>query len=143
MLKQIKGDILNINRGIILHQVNCCKVVGGLAGALNRKFPKAFEVYFKDPTRKESRLGQFLIGKHDGVHIAHIFGQFYPGKNTDMKAVKDSLELLSVYLGVALKDDAILYAPFKIGCGLGGGDWSEYEPLLESIFPQLTIVNNE
>lgn len=38
----IKGDLLKITEGIIFHQVNCMGLTGGLAGALRRKFPKAF-----------------------------------------------------------------------------------------------------
>jgi len=135
-MKIIKGDILEIKSGIILHQVNCQKVCGGLAGALNRKFPEAFKVYFSDPRFSNERLGTCLVGQQsEGFFVFHLFGQFYPGPNTDLAAVEMSLKDLPKW-----SDGCEMFAPYQMGCGLGGGNWREYSALLEKFIPQLTIV---
>lgn len=150
MLKQINGDLLKIESGIILHQVNCIGATGGLAGALKRKWPDAFKSYRAHC--HPDAIGDVVVGvasynnDEEGsfkLLIAHVFGQYYPGPNTDLAAVKSALYKLARQLKRDEFKDVPVYAPFKMGCGLGGGDWSEYEPLIEQFLPQTIIVNNE
>lgn len=150
MLKQIKGDLLKIESGVILHQVNAIGATGGLAGALRRKWPGAFRSYYA--RCRLDAIGDVVLGIAEyqddekekwKLLIAHVFGQYYPGPNTDMGAVAHALQKLSRQLERAEFKDVPVYAPFKMGCGLGGGDWSEYEPLLERFLPNLIVVNKE
>jgi O-acetyl-ADP-ribose deacetylase (regulator of RNase III) len=135
-MKIIQGDILNVRRGIIVHQVNCRKACGGLAGALSRQFPEAFEVYFI--VACPDFLGNLILG-HDkeDLYIGHLFGQDLPGANTDLKAVEKALKNSRKTL---LDTELPLYAPFQMGCGLGGGDWKLYSALLGKYLPTLTII---
>ncbi len=141
----ITGDLLTIERGILLHQTNCLGVTGGLAGALRRKYPHAFDPYFAACERDESPAGQMVIGEvTPQLFIAHIFGQLEPGANTDLSLVSCALENLAAQLAASLPlQELPCYAPYLMGCGLGGGRWEKYLPLLENYFPQLTIVKLE
>lgn len=136
-MKIIQGDLLDIKQGIILHQVNCMKVCGGLAGALHRQFNKAFDVYFDDTRPERERLGTVRIGEeNEQLSIVHVFGQYAPGANTDLIAVEQALSRIPDWL-IKEKD---LFAPYLMGCGLGGGDWKQYSALLDKYLPNLTIV---
>lgn len=138
-MKIIQGDILDVRSGVILHQVNCRKVCGGLAGALRRKFPIAFEVYFDDSRTELERLGTILIGEQfPELSIVHLYGQFNPGANTDLIVVEKALKRIPSWL--IEENQLTLYAPFQMGCGLGGGDWKLYSALLEKYLPTLTVI---
>jgi hypothetical protein len=138
-MKIIIGDILKVKRGIILHQVNCIGATGGLAGALRRQFPSAFFGYLSlcESRRHnpESLLGTSLLSELAGaVQILHVFGQTYPGPNTCLPAVRKALGFCDTL------QSAPIYAPYKMGCGLGGGDWKEYSKILEELVPDITII---
>lgn len=142
-MKTIFGDLLTIPLGIICHQTNCRGVAGGLAGALNGKYPKQFEIYFRECARMGDKLaGTAIIGSAARQpFIAHIFGQIQPGPCTDMELVRPALEelaeLVSDHQGLA---GLPIYAPYKMGCGLGGGDWPSYLGALVEAFPEIIIV---
>lgn len=140
-MKTFTGDLLLIERGVILHQVNCRGVTGGLAGALRRKFPGAFASYFAACVQKTTPIGKTVVGvASERLFIAHVFGQVDPGANTDLSAVDSALEELAEDLTDIFYDDLPLFAPHLMGCGLGGGRWDQYLPLLEKHLPQLTLV---
>ena len=136
-MTHLTGDILRITTGTILHQVNCRGVIGGLAGALRARYPIAFSDYFI----LCDKYGFKNLGSvHEGhvsarLSIIHVFGQMDPGANTDMTAVRHALELLK---GRPLLRP--IYAPFKLGCGLGGGNWPIYQAALADALPDVTII---
>lgn len=133
-MKQIVGNLLDIESGTILHQVNCMSDCGGLAGALRRKHPGAFAAYFTACTNG-GVLGRFVPGvASPSLYIGHVFGQLHPGPNTDMKAVHEALKEAAEFI------TGKVYAPFKMGCGLGGGNWDDYLRALTQYFPNITIV---
>jgi O-acetyl-ADP-ribose deacetylase (regulator of RNase III) len=141
MLTIIEGDLLEIKAGIILHQVNCRGATGGLAGALVRKWPQAFIPYFKEcSAHGPAALGTCVVGEATpALMIGHVFGQQWPGPNTNLAAVNQAIQLLSHHLKRANLNTQV-FAPFQIGCGLGGGDWTKYSAIIERHLPQCIIV---
>ena len=135
-MKTIIGDLLSIESGTILHQVNCRGVVGGLAGALHRKYPQAFESYFGHCGSHPSVIthGGYLVSRAtDSLFICHIFGQIEPGQNTDIKAVGNAFR-------ASVIPQLSIYAPYKMGCGIGGGDWEKYSAIIERYYPECVII---
>lgn len=135
-MKTIPGNILAIERGLIMHQVNCVGATGGLAGALRRKWPRAFIPYFSACQGSASGTCVIAEGAPD-LFIAHIFGQLQPGPCTDLALVDSALDSPALK---ALAATVPHYAPYLMGCGLGGGRWETYLPLLEKHLPELTII---
>jgi hypothetical protein len=133
----ITGDLLAIESGTILHQVNCRGALGGLAWDLYHKYPGAFTDYFMLCDKYGAQnIGSACEGHPSkSLSIVHVFGQVEPGPGTNPTAVSLAIESL---VGRPLL--APLYAPFRMGCGLGGGDWLEYEAILERNLPDLIIV---
>jgi len=79
MITTINKDILTVDKGVIVHSVNCIGAVGGLAGAIARKWPKNAEKYREHV--KNQKLPIMLLGSVFEVNVAHnvvvanLFGQ--------------------------------------------------------------------
>lgn len=142
-MKTITGNILDTREGVIMHQVNCRGVTGGLAGALRRKWPDAFLRY--SSCCREFGLGRLgcvcvEYAKHVPIiRIAHVFGQGVPGPNTNLVAVAKALPALAEFLHDT-HPGLPLYAPYQMGCGLGGGNWEAYSALIEKHLPHTILV---
>jgi len=71
----------------------------------------------------------------------HVFGQDDPGPNTDMEWVREGLEDAARRIKGSLSlIGQPTYFPYKMGCGLGGGNWDEYRALIGRHFPEAIIV---
>lgn len=142
MLNLVHGDILSRNTDetksiVVCHQVNCMGVMGaGLAKQVRNKFPEAYAAYLITCSQIKrgmiSGLGkvQFYDALSDaGYILANIFGQYGYGRNkryTDYDAVRKALQTIA-----RAYQDATIRIPYKMGCGLGGGDWGMVLPIIQ------------
>lgn len=126
------GDLLNATETIIAHQVNCFGIAGGLAFHVFKKWHDAENDYMQicNRIKKENLLGMAQITgqQSDGHIIANLFGQFRPGADYNPKALENALSALAK-LAKSLKVDVAL--PYKISCGICGGDWEEVYAIIE------------
>ena len=156
MITTINKDILTVDKGVIVHSVNCIGAVGGLAGAIARKWPKNAEEY-RDHVKRQT-LPIMLLGSVFEVNVAHniivanLFGQNDIGtreRQTEYSALIKGFKRIAstVFYGndkipdysnheyydsrITLQD---IYIPYKIGCGLGGADWSIVEEIINKAF---------
>lgn len=143
MVRVVDGDIIQADADIIAHQVNCKGVMGaGLARQIKASFPNAFEAY-EGLCRLHRYSGEELLGNcqlvisarpdHGRVVIANLFAQDRYGRDrryTDYEAFHQCMETLD------RKARAIhartIALPYRIGCGLAGGDWELIYPMIES-----------
>lgn len=133
------GDIFSPNRTghecVVCHQVNCHGVMGaGLAAQIRRMFPEVYDDYRSEcekNVKPSDLLGKVLFfSVNDNgfdYNIASIFGQDRYGRNgcfTDYNALRRAMEPIRVmatpFPAYPLTTVRI---PYKMGCGLGGGDW--------------------
>ena len=142
MIKEVKGNLL-IYPGIeiVAHQCNCLGVWGGgIAKQIKSLYPKMFKDYYnycKLPSDAHSILGtvQFLHSD-DGKQIyANMFGEYSfcesvapykegeKPRHTDYDALKECLHWLHMF--AILNRKKTIGIPFKLGCGLAGGNWEE------------------
>lgn len=167
-MKIISGDILEATEEFILQQCNCLTVTGkGLSESLEKRFPHA-SVY----SRRRAVNGKNLAILEDRAvpgtsliftgrpNIICLFGQWRPGKvgssnwNTYPESAPaetkeqrltwfiSSLTQIGEYF-TKYNRAATIAVPYKIGCGLTGGDWHLYEKALEQIesrYPLLSLV---
>jgi len=163
MITTINKDILTVNKGVIVHSVNCIGAVGGLAGAIARKWPKNAEEYRAHVKRQ--KLSIMMLGSVFEVNVAHnvivanLFGQNNVGtkeRQTEYSALIAGFKRIAItaFLGndKETKDFGAfgiedvrnqlqdIYIPYKIGCGLGGADWSIVEKIIHKCFEK--SVNN-
>lgn len=152
MIRIVNGNILKANENIIAHQTNCKGSMGaGLAKQIKEKWPQVYSDYLVYCCAHK-RDGRELLGtiwmsyvfddyEIVPVTVCHLFGQdgySSESKGTDYKALEKALNRLKKYAEVAHDSIAI---PYKLGCGLGGGDWDGVVyPMIERIFGDSDVL---
>ena len=141
MITHKKGDLLKAKEKIIGHQVNCFGVSAGLAAAIFRKWPYAKKDYEDCTHRLPAKvlLGMtFFTGQQkDGHIIANLFGQFEPGAAYNPKKLESALEQLGNFAKAGGYSVAL---PYKLSCGIAGGDWDEVLPMIERTMKDVECV---
>ena len=162
MIITINKDILTVDKGVIVHSVNCIGAAGGLAGAIARKWPENAEKYKEYVRHRKSSI--MLLGSVYEVNVAHnlivanLFGQYDIGmkqRQTEYSAFISGFQTIAgtVFYGddeQEIEDDIAddlhlssnmmpnvlkdVYIPYKIGWGRGGADWNLVEEILHKIF---------
>lgn len=165
-MKIIQGDILEATEEFILQQCNCLTVrAHGLSESLEKRFPHAGVYSRRRPVggrnlavpEDRATPGNALIftGK---PNIICLFGQWRPGKtgvsywNSYPESVPSEtkeqrlvwfisgLTQIGEYFTKANRS-AQIAVPYRIGCGLAGGDWDLYRKALEEFELQYPIIS--
>ena len=132
----IDGNILDVDYGVVMHQVNCRRVMGaGVAKQLRAKYPQHYQEYLAT----QPILGHILPTRiHGDLYIVGLYAQDGFGRDrvyTDYQALAECLTR------VARKGDRLpLYAPYKIGCANAGGNWERVQRTFDMILPTVTFV---
>lgn len=133
----LNKDLLTVDEGIIIHQVNCQGVIGsGVAKQIANKYPKVKEEYQRlcRELGDDRVFGKIqLVNIRDKLFIGNLFTQKYygrTGKFTDENMLVQSIR----YVCMKFSGENV-YAPYGIGCGLGGGNW-------DKIFEQTKEIKN-
>lgn len=138
-----KMDITTVERpALIAHGVNCQNRMGsGVAKALYEKWPEVKKAYHEFDNQSLDAVQFVKVSQafHGGeeIWVANCFTQQnygrLPGmKYADLKAVKNCLEYVCIWNNKADYPMEEIHIP-RIGCGLGGLDWDEVEPVLFSL----------
>lgn len=136
MITMKEGDLLEAKETIIGHQVNCCGAAGGLAALIFSRYPDAENDYYQliDRCRDAGGQGWSLLGtaqptgrQKDGHIIANLYGQFYPGQDYRPEALEAALKRLAA---MARSLNASVALPYKLSCGICGGDWEEVQQII-------------
>lgn len=137
MIHRKYESLLFATEDIIAHQVNCMgKFNAGLAKEISKAFPAAYNDYMRTcnmMSRKEL-LGKVKVTNMGDKRIAHLFAQYYYGRDkryTDYSALTTTLVKLRKY---AEQHDLSIALPEGIGCGLAGGDWKVVCGIIEEVF---------
>lgn len=127
----IKKDITTIEKGIIMHQVNCQNVMGaGVAKVLYTKYPKIKAAFhqmaetaaYNTPKKRFGLVQPITITPE--LIVLNSYSQLYFGRNKNIKYTDESklitnLQKLDNY---AKEKNLPAYVPERIGCGLANGD---------------------
>lgn len=146
MVRVKTGDLLNATEKIIGHQVNCCGAAGGLAAAVFEKYHDAENDYYQviDRVQSAGGVGYALLGttmltgqQRDGHIVANIFGQLYPGADYRPDNLRDALEMLA---RCAKAGGWSVALPWRLSCGICGGDWTEVQQIIEETMKDVECV---
>lgn len=145
-VKVVNGDLMNAKEKFIVHQVNCMGVMGaGVAKAIRSKWPIVYTKYKEicDKYEIEKLLGKFLLVYVGDLKIVvNLFSQGKYGTDkqyTDYSAFKDGLEDFFKILIHDSKDSRSVAMPYKIGCGLAGGDWGVIYSIIDNLSKKYDI----
>lgn len=144
MIKEIiDGDILDCKEKHIAHQVNALMInrggnAQGVAAVIFKKFPTS-DIYKKNSVENTYliKLGGVIkrLAISDKKIIYNIVGQMKPGRHekigddSDIHRLKGFVHALKT-IHAEIGEEPIAM-PYKIGCGLAGGNWSVYEEVLK------------
>lgn len=148
MIEIVKGDLLQSKLPLIAHQTNCLGVMGaGIARSIKNKWFNVFNQYVgycKQLNYSKNLLGKCQIcptGDKDIKYVANVFGEYsftesaapFENRHTDYDALRESLNSLKQQaLEMGITNIGI---PYKLGCGLAGGDWDGVVyPMIQEIF---------
>jgi O-acetyl-ADP-ribose deacetylase (regulator of RNase III) len=137
-----KGDLLESDCTVIGHQANCFKTMGaGIAAQIKEKYHRAYLADLILPLDASDRLGLYSDAFESDKLIFNLYSQFRPGAvdeewvdrgmqfelvlNRMLKTVKQCKVKIEKQYG-SLK----VGLPYMIGCGIAGGDWSEYYDII-------------
>lgn len=141
MIHSVSGDILKSDAEAIVNPVNCVGVMGrGLALQFKKAFPANFKAYAAACHRYEVWPGQLLVFDNKVIQPRYIIN--FPTKLhwKDKSWMKD-IELGLMALAKTIGDYGLhSIAIPKLGCGLGGLNWSEVRPRIESALRHLNDV---
>ena len=140
MIKYKRGNILESQENIIVQSVNHKGVMGGgLALQIKLEYPEieiGYNNICKTVTFETLRRANpvYWYKASETKYVASIFGQDGFGRDrryTDYYALANGLEEVRIMADNRSYSVAI---PYKIGCGLGGGDWDFVSDIISDIF---------
>ena len=146
---EIKGDLLD-QQGYLVQQCNCVTVKAhGLSQSFIDRFGKKADLYGKRSKSSENTSAEpsvpgtyQIVPLNDNAIMVGVFGQWLPGKPGKWNRAYNNLpdtpdtyndrlryfkKALDKFANELTCDDTPVYFPYKIGCGLAGGDWTKYE----------------
>jgi O-acetyl-ADP-ribose deacetylase (regulator of RNase III) len=132
MIEIVTGSLLDATEKYICHQTNCLSrgPAGGIAAAIFAKYPYA-DTYVTRTKDDEPGTIDIRGGGQDRL-VINMNAQIWPGGPRFAESTKDGTKARQKYfyqclLAIARKSNLESIAfPYKIGCGLGGGDWTHY-----------------
>ena len=155
MIKEVEGSLLSDIQpySVILHQVNCLGKMGaGIALQLAKMFPDMYKDYksycswfqeYGDEKRNhyDELLGTFhrYQVKNDLI-ICNAFAQVGVSRQKTMtnydawESIFRKIELQTRNVNKTRKMNWTIHCPYKMGCGLAGGDWDQMYALIETYF---------
>lgn len=151
-MKIIQQDMTLLTEGVLFHQVNCQGVMGaGIAAAFAVKWP-LLEAHYREfcESNADDLLGKLqLVNITPTLWVANVFGQesvSRGSRQTSYDATVVAFERVERHMKTnppSTFNKNNLYFPFKMGCGLGGGDWKIYSAIIERYFPDAIICQHE
>lgn len=135
-MRIIKADILSHTCDLLVHGVNLKgKFNAGLAKIIRKKYPPVYVSYMS--TYKNAELGDYVPIILGEKVVCNLFSQKTYGRtgiHADLKAIENGLRRIINDL-----EPALIAIP-KIGCGLGGLDWSDVRVILEELEKEYSII---
>lgn len=133
----VKGDLINaLKQGTvqcIAHQANCFNTMGsGVALAIKKAFPQAYEADCATTKGDVRKLGGFTLAATVEGYIFNLYGQYNYGKDGACYTQHDHLQASLKNMACKLRSLGFcgtIGLP-KIGAGTGGGDWEVIEKII-------------
>lgn len=134
MIKTANKNILECDELYLIHQCNCISISAkGLAKTIFELYPEANTYINPQFKREVGTISCHKISTTDKT-IINIYAQRYPGiskynDTTNQRIIwfKSCLNLIS-----EIPNIQSIAVPYKIGCGLAGGNWEKYLDILNN-----------
>lgn len=132
-MRELLGDLFTSDAPALGHGVNTRGIMGaGIALQFKNRYPEMHEAYVKLCNMELFRPGTtFVYAPKDGSrYVYNMASQEFPGADARLELLEEAATLAG--------EDAVFrgfdrIAIPRIGCGIGGLDWTDVVPLLEDI----------
>ena len=143
MIEIATGDIFSANAEALVNTVNCVGYMGrGIALQFKRKYPENFKAYETACRKGDVQSGRMLVfptwRMDDPKYIINFPTKRHWRGKSMLIDIESGLEALVAEVR-RLKIRSI--AVPALGCGLGGLDWNDVRPRIESALMQLPEVH--
>lgn len=137
------GNLLNVQRGVIVHGCNALGIMGsGVALAIHQRFPGVYAAY-----RSRTKAGPWTLGEVQFVMVQAVAGRpslVVANAITQWNVARRAGEVVVDYEAISKAFRTVgeyarthrlpVHFPL-IGCGLAGGQWREVQPRIEQALP--------
>lgn len=133
MITHVVGDLLASDEKVIAHGCNTQGVMGaGIALAVASRYPEVERTYRAACKFRDFQVGtaQEVVLPDEGVTVFNLGTQEFPGRNATYWAV--TLSFGNMFERCRVTGVKRVGIP-RIGCGIGGLDWSAVEWVLNGI----------
>jgi O-acetyl-ADP-ribose deacetylase (regulator of RNase III) len=143
MVREAHGNLLEADVDALVNTVNTVGVMGkGIALQFKRAYPNMFKAYEASAKKGEIRLGQMDVHWTGALSGPRYVINFPTKKHWRARSRLDDIQrgltdLVRVVDALELKSIAVL----PLGCGNGGLDWRDVEPLISAAFEALPDVD--
>lgn len=143
MIRLMKGDILQAQVEAIVNTVNCVGVMGrGIALQVKKAFPENYNAYLAACERGDVRPGKMFVFDAGPLGWPRYIINFPTKRHWRNKSRIEDIEagLVSLIEEIQARNINSVAIP-PLGSGLGGLDWNEVRPLIESALEVLPHVD--
>jgi O-acetyl-ADP-ribose deacetylase (regulator of RNase III) len=134
MIRYIKGDLLTSDLKIIAHGCNTHGIMGsGIALQIRERWPNVYQAYRQLYQEQGLQLGTIQpVATPDSRIVVNCMTQPAFGRDGGRYADYDAIAQCVHALNQVAMDHGVSEIGLpKIGAGLGGGDWTVIEGLIE------------
>lgn len=152
IVNEIQGDLFE-STGPLAHGCNCMGAyAAGVAGLVRDRYPGAYRAYASTIDRQRFYPGHaqaVYIGKphhnqgypHYGQEfdrwVINLGTQVFPGAHANLDLIWFSMRRAAEFISYNV-GPKVINIPF-LGCGIGGLEWTDVRPVLESIESDVTV----
>lgn len=153
-MKQVKGDLLSLTKGILVHGCNCQGQMGaGIALPIRNKWKPVYYAYVARHAKAGLRTGDTVIVGHtsmllneaakphldahcdvlppDLIVVNAMTQETFGSDRSRVYVDYDGLEAAFVKVGALARDTGLTVNFPLIGCGLANGQWHEVARRIE------------
>lgn len=139
MIRETKGNLIHMaidgHVDVLVHGCNCMNTMGaGFAKQISQFFPEAQRIDAKTIKGDPAKLGTFTSVQIGALTVINAYTQYWYGPHLDYDALARVCSSLRPFVG-----GRRVGMP-RLGCGLGGGDWSRVRGIIEKTLGTLDVL---
>ena len=137
MITYLKGDIFSSPAQVLVNTVNTVGVMGkGVALEFKKRYPEMFTAYERVCKAKQLEIGKLFLWKGPEKWVLMFPTKVHWRNPSKIEYIEAVLQKFSA----TYADKGITSAAFpRLGCGNGGLDWKQVQPLMEQYLKNLPI----